>query len=281
MTAELLLRSDAGVGREPCYDARSGELSWVDQARSVWHRTSLADGTDIATPVDRWLGSVVPRQGGGFAAAVDDGLATFAAGSNTPELVIRELPRASERMVGARCDARGRLWASSATVGFGTGCGTLRRWDGGQQCELVREDLTLPAGVAWSPDNLFCYVLDAAAGRLFVSVFDLDEGQPSHPRLLVQFGPTDGQANALCVDSAGCLWVALAGPGELGRYAQDGRELDRYRLPVRHPSGCAFGPGRTLLVTSTRLDRDPEPLAGSVFVLDAGVDGLPSTDFSG
>lgn len=280
MTAELLLRSTAGEGREPCYDDRSDELVWVDQARSVWHRTSLRDGTDVPTATDRPFGGVVPRARGGFAAAVDDGLATFE-DDGEPELVIRELPQAGDRMVGARCDPRGRLWASSATVGLGTGCGTLRRWDGGSRCEVVREDLTLPAGVGWSPDNLFCYVLDAIAGRVFVSVFDLDEGRLGHPRLLLQFDGSDGRASALCIDADGCLWICLDGPGELRRYTQDGTEIARHRLPVDHPSGCAFGPGRTLFVTSSRPARALGPLDGSVLALDVAVDGLPSTAFTG
>jgi sugar lactone lactonase YvrE len=51
---------------------------------------------------------------------------------------------------------------------------------------------------------------------------------------------------------------------------------------VSRPSSCAFLPAGKMVVTSAAEDTDPvtEPLAGSLFLVDCGVEGVPVANFS-
>ena len=62
----------------------------------------------------------------------------------------------------------------------------------------------------------------------------------------------------MCVDDAGCLWVAVWGCGELRRYDPAGR-LDRtVPLPVSRPTSACFAGtrGDTMVVTSASYGLD-------------------------
>jgi sugar lactone lactonase YvrE len=92
----------------------------------------------------------------------------------------------------------------------------------------------------------------------------------------------------LTVDSVGCIWVALCFGGVVRRYTPNGRLDTTVRLPVTMATSCAFGGDgyRTLYVTTGRSalpdeERRRQPLAGSVFSTEPGVDGLPPTPYGG
>jgi sugar lactone lactonase YvrE len=90
------------------------------------------------------------------------------------------------------------------------------------------------------------------------------------------------------VDAEGFLWSANFDGGCITRYAPDG-SIDRViQMPVQRPTSCAFGGEdfSVLYVTSASLDlteqqRIEAPLAGGVFMVDAGVKGLAEPRFAG
>ena len=73
------------------------------------------------------------------------------------------------------------------------------------------------------------------------------------------------------------------------KYAPDGTEVDRIRLPVRQPTMCTFGgPDLDVLyVTSATRFLEPgeaeqQPLAGALFAIHGtGATGLPEPFFKG
>jgi sugar lactone lactonase YvrE len=82
------------------------------------------------------------------------------------------------------------------------------------------------------------------------------------------------------------LWVALWGGGGIVRWnPATGAFLQRLELPVPNVTCCAFG-GESLeemYITTARLgmDTDVYPLAGGLFKIRLGVQGLPSYSFAG
>jgi L-arabinonolactonase len=72
------------------------------------------------------------------------------------------------------------------------------------------------------------------------------------------------------------------------RYAPDGTIERSVSVPVSRPTSCAFGGAEftTLFITSARdglsqAQLSKEPLAGSVFSVDAGVRGVRYPRFNG
>ena len=95
----------------------------------------------------------------------------------------------------------------------------------------------------------------------------------------------DWSPDGLTVDSAGAVWVALYGGGEVRCYGPDGALADVVKVPASNVTACTFGGPRLdrLYITTSREGLAPgdEPLAGSLFVADVGVTGRPVREFAG
>jgi sugar lactone lactonase YvrE len=131
------------------------------------------------------------------------------------------------------------------------------------------------------------YLSDSHPKAQLVWVFDYDvaTGTPANRRVFVDMNLHPGRPDGAAVDVDGCYWCCANDAGQLLRFTPDGR-LDRsIALPVKKPAMCAFGGPKfdTLYVTSIRpqneIDLVDQPLAGAVFALQPGVQGLPEPEF--
>ena len=146
------------------------------------------------------------------------------------------------------------------------------------------EELVVPNGLAFSPDGRTMYLSDSHPSRQLIWAFDydIDSGTPHNRRLFVDMNDHPGRPDGAAVDSHGCYWICAIDAGLVLRFTPQGK-LDRaLPVPVKKPTMCAFGGPRldTLFVTSIRpqgIDLTDQPLAGGVFALNPGVQGLPET----
>ena len=150
--------------------------------------------------------------------------------------------------------------------------------------ERILSPVTVPNALCWSPDDRTLYFADTPEGTIRAYAFDADSGRIGAMRLL--FEGEAGKPDGATVDAEGCVWNARYGGGAVLRLTPDGRVDRRIEIPASQVTACAFGgPGlRTLFVTTARQRLTPEqlqrqPLAGSLFAVDAGVQGLPEPDF--
>ncbi len=176
---------------------------------------------------------------------------------------------ASIRLNDAKCDVRGRLWATTLAIDLQRRAGLYRiEATGTVRCEL--EGLRLANGLAWSPDATTIYVVDSLERTIFAADFNLDNGAVGPVRPLLTFAPGEGAPNGLTVDVQGGLWAALTGGGEVRRYSPQGQLLTRLAFPIPGPTSCAFGgeQRRTLVVTS-RSGRMPEFAASLLGIPEA------------
>ena len=277
---EVFVPCDAQVGEGPVVEEAAGRLVFVDIPQGRLLRADLrkpGPATEIAN-VGMSLGAVAPRRSGGWVAACAEGFGTL-----RPDgaLTVRHpvLADPALRMNDAKCDSAGRFWVGSTHVSFEPGRGALHCWDPRRGVRTVTEGLTLPNGLDWSPDAAVFYLADSMRRVVLRAAFDVRDGTigPFSELIHVDGGLPDG----LCVDEDGCLWLAVWGAGEVRRHDPHGRLLATVRFPVSRPSSCAFGPDGTLFVTSAREGTEAarEPLAGSVFAVDAGLRGRPASIF--
>src|SRR5690606_23568937 len=105
----------------------------------------------------------------------------------------------------------------------------------------------------------------------------------THRRPFVELA--DGRPDGLVVDSEGGVWVAVNRTGAVHRYTSAGVLDEVVEVPPRQVTACTLGGGHLdqLFITTSKegLSAGEDPLAGSLFVADVGVAGLPVREFVG
>lgn len=284
---ECVQRANAVLGEGPVWDARSGNLFWLDIRRGEIYRHHLATGEQTG----RW---VLPARAGCLALTEDErtlvvtaGGSLFRldlAGGNLAPIAAPEATRPLFRFNDGAVDRAGRLWVGSMIDDFHQGeafrDGRLYRVDPDGAVTCFGDDYRLPNGIGWSPDGTRMYLSDTVAGITFVFDYEEASGIPSNRRVLIEHDPTDGYPDGLAVDAEGRIWSAMWDGWCIKVYEADGGLADRIAMPVRRPSSLAFA-GAALdevVVTSATVDfvsedyrRSPE--AGGLFRFRPGVHG--------
>ena len=192
-----------------------------------------------------------------------------------------------------RCDRQGRFIAGTMLQDMGAAArvGRVYRWGpeeaaSGRLTDLALGELIVPNGIAFSPDGRTMYLSDShpQVQAIWAFDYDTDTGTPHRQRLFADMAPLPGRPDGAAVDVDGGYWICGNDAGLVHRFTPDGR-LDRsLAVPVKKPAMCAFGGVSmdTLYVTSIRpggIDLSDQPLAGGVFALRPGVQGMPEPTF--
>jgi sugar lactone lactonase YvrE len=281
--ARLAVRAAAAVGEGPLWDPETRKLHWVDIDSGAVHHSDLDTGADEEVGYGDNVSALALAEDGSLVAAMRRGYARL--GRNGLRDVQAVLPD-GYRMNDAKCGPDGRFYAGGLRTDFAPGAGTLWQWDGSGPPGRIRAGLSQPNGLAWSPAGDIFYLCDTVRRVVTASGFDPDTGHLGPPEPLITFTRADGEADGLCTDAEGGLWIAMWGGAEVRRYDPHGRQIGRIPVPVSQPSCPAFAGGSRLVITSARASLGPaelarEPLAGSVFETDAGVTGVPVGRFGG
>lgn len=277
----------------PCWDPRLHKLMWVDQyAGLVQQGTFDATGRldvervfEVGAPV----GAVVPANGpdGGWMLAAGRGFAHLSYGGLVTWL---EQPEAHAdrrmRMNDGKADPRGALWAGSMAFGKQPGAGSLYRLDPDGSVTVARAGTSISNGLAFSPDGEWLYHIDTPTQR--VDCFRIaSDGHLSDQATAVTIDPGIGHPDGMCIDTEGCLWVALWNGSAVHRYTPTGRLLAVVEVDAPQVSSCTFGGADldTLFITTSAEDMTGAQLAhhehsGKVFWADTGVRGRPADAYN-
>jgi sugar lactone lactonase YvrE len=285
---EVAIRSEALLGEGPRWDAATGRLLWVDIEAGALHLFDPARGDDRKILLGNRVGAAAPVQGGGVLVALADRLAVVGLDDESVRTLV-EIPHGEGmRLNDGVCDPAGRFWVGSMALDYAPGAGALYRYSSDGGLDRVLGEVTLSNGIGWSPDGGTMYYIDSMAYRVDAFDYDVSTGAISGRRPLIVIERGAGIPDGLAVDDDGGIWVALWGRGAIRRYAPDG-ELDRMlAVPAHNVTACCFGgdDGRSFYVTTASVELSAEqlrerPLAGSVFVTEAGVSGPPAQPFAG
>lgn len=295
MTAELVLDARNGTGESPVWHAAEQALYWVDIPARAIHRWSPADGHR------RWTTGEMPAciaahagRPGQWVAGMESGIFALQLGDDgraaaTPLATVAHAAPAM-RFNDGRCDRQGRLWAGTMCLDMAAAmrAGAWYRFGAGDDALPPRlTGFIVPNGLAFSPDGRTMYLSDShpEVQAVWAFDYDTDSGTPANRRLFVDMAPLPGRPDGAAMDVDGCYWICGNDAGLVHRFTPQGR-LDRsLALPVKKPAMCAFGGPRldTLYVTSIRPggDLSGQPLAGGVFALDPGTQGIAEPAFAG
>jgi sugar lactone lactonase YvrE len=282
MRAEQATDPVAYHAEGPVWSERWGGLRWVDMlAGDVL--SLRADGTVERRHVGTVAAALRPRSRGGAVIGVERGFAL-----EEPDGTLATLPElwtdTGVRMNEGGCDPDGRFYCGSMSYEKAPGAGALYRLDPDGSTRVVVEQVTISNGLEWSPDGSRAYYNDTETYR--VDVFDYDrEAGLTNRRAFASVQPEDGRPDGLTVDSAGGVWVALNHSGTVRRYTPDGEVDAVVEVAPRQVTACTFGGEglNQLYMTTSRENLPPgeDPLAGSLFVAEVGVRGLPAREFAG
>jgi sugar lactone lactonase YvrE len=281
MRAEQVTGPLAYHGEGPVWSEQWGGLRWVDMlAGDV---LSLGpDGSVGRQHVGSIAAALRPRSRGGAVIGVERGFALEDADGTLSTLP--ELWRDTGlRMNEGGCDPDGRFYCGSMAYDKTSGAAALYRLDPDGSTSIVLEGVTISNGLEWSPDGARVYYNDTETHR--VDVFDYDgRAGLANRRTFVDLSP-DGRPDGLTVDADGGVWVALNQSGTARRFTPEGVLDAVVEVPPRQVTACTFGGDDLdrLYLTTSRENLAPgdDPLAGSLFVVEVGVRGLPVREFAG
>ena len=278
------------LGEGPTWSPRDGALYWVDILTPSVHCYDTIRGEDREVKLGSMVSVAIPKATGGLLVATPAGLMTLDMDSKTlTTLCHPESDRPGNRYNDGKCDRMGRLWIGTLDMGTAANRGNLFRVDADGSWKKMETGITVANGLGWSPNNKTMYFTDSVRRTIYAYDFDLRPGTISNRRPFITLDASDGTPDGLTVDEEGCLWVAVWDAWRVSRYAPDGRELLRIRMPVPRPTSCCFGGNSldTLYVTSASVRLNEAallaaPQSGSLFAIRIpGVRGLPETTFAG
>ncbi len=289
LTTECILPSANGLGEVPQWHPETQTLWWCDVKVPAMVSYQPASGDSKTYPVEgKRIGSWAFMVSGGMLLAQEDGLYAWSPDSGKRTLlrhVTSSWPNA--RLNDGRCDRKGRFWVGSMSETYREApVGVFYRFDADFTLIPVFSEFTVPNSVTFSPDDRRMYFADSLIRKIFLFDFDLSEGRLWNKRLFRDCADAPGNPDGSTVDVDGCLWNAEFQGSRVVRYTPDGQVDTVIELPVSQPTSCAFG-GKDLdilYITTgaqnlTEAQRAQQPLAGGIFALRPGTQGLPEQHF--
>jgi Gluconolactonase len=287
---EWQLRQDKGrrdrLGEGISWSGRRNAVFWVDILSCSLQRLDVDSGR-----IQRWgfgepIGWAIERAGSdGFIIGLKSGFYECSLDPFDLKLIGNPEPdRPHNRLNDAKVDREGRIWAGSKDdrEDGAEPVGALYRLDKDLSWSRQSDGYQITNGPAFSPDGRTLYHVDTIGRTVFA--FDLsEEGLLSNKRALVMFDDSMGYPDGLTTDALGGLWVAHWGGGRVSRFLPDGSFDRAIQLPTSLITNCTFA-GRNLdrmFVTSASIGNEEDPLAGGLFEVDPGVEGLAPTPFAG
>jgi xylono-1,5-lactonase len=272
------------LGEAPLWSANWNALFWVDIFGQKIHSLDL--GTDTVTSwfVPERIGWIIERRNGdGFVAGLKSGFAFLRLSPLTTESICNpEIDRPQNRLNDAKADNAGRIWAGSKDDRDLETTGALYRLDPDLRWSRVDDGYKVTNGPTFSRDYQTLYHTDSL--KRIIYAFDLaKDGRLSNRRIWLRFPEEWGYPDGMTTDAEGAIWIAHWGGARISRFFSDGR-LDRsIPMPASNITSIAFGGVnlRRMFVTSASHDDEGGELAGALFEVDAGVEGLAPNTFSG
>ena len=301
-TIECVLDCANHLGEGPLWDIETGALYWVDSTGrrvgkdAIW-RLDIGSGAVRSWPLDKDIGAMALRSGGGAVLALSDGFYAFDFVSGETELIasIDDDPQRT-RLNDGKCDRAGRFFAGGMDDKEELGICCLWRLDPDHHLHKVETGIICSNGPCWSPDDRTFYFADTFQNEIWAYDYDLATGVPSNRRVFASTRKDSGFADGSTVDEDGFLWNAQVISGDLIRYAPDGSVERKITMPVRNITSVMFGGPDLDEIYVTSMARvshpaahdnfekqmKPQFAAGSLFrIRGLGIRGVPEPRFAG
>jgi len=279
------------LGEGPLWDNRTGHLYWVDILEGTLHFYDAGNsGSHNALSIKPFISSIVPRHNGGFALTLQDGFYAFDSSTHQISLLAEaEAHLTDNRFNDGKCDPAGRYLAGTMSLSNQPSRGALYQLDSNHTVKHLLSEVSISNGLAWTSDGETMYYIDTPTRQITAFDYDLATGDVQNRRTVVQIPEDQGYPDGMSIDSEGMIWVAHWGGWQVSRWDPNtGKKLGSIPIPASQVTSCTFGGPNLdqLYITTARAglsdeDLTKQPLAGGVFQVSAGVNGVPANVFRG
>jgi len=270
------------LGEMPHWDAHRRRLCHVDINGGSIHELDPASGALSTMTLTAPLGFAVPVAGSDQRLCGQGNDLIVVDGSGV-ELARRPIEPGVDgnRINEGKADPAGRLWFGSMSKTRAPDQAALYRL-GATGLARIRT-ITIGNGTDWDVERGRMYHVDSTTQRIDVFDYDVDTGEVANARPWACIDADDGLPDGLTIDAEGCVWLALFTGGRVRRFDPDGAPMLDIAVPTPFVTCPVFGDDdlATMFVTSSfhkipPAERPGHPLAGALFVVDAGVTGRPA-----
>jgi sugar lactone lactonase YvrE len=283
MIATVLYKIPCILGEGPMWNRERNSLFWVDIERK-----SIYEFSEVSQAFHEWelgyrVSMIVQDVDGHLILALQGGLAKF--DLHTRELhwlIDIEKNIAGNRSNDGGCDAKGRIWIGTMDINFKQGAGSLYYFDKNIQLKKQLQQVTISNGLVWTADNKKAYYIDSPTQTVKSYDFNLETGNLSSPKTVIQIPKEMGTPDGMSIDEEGMLWIAHWGGFGVYRWnPHDGKFLEKIEVPAPNVSSCTFGGQNMdqLFITTARQELsdaalEKYPDSGSVFTTKMPVKGI-------
>jgi sugar lactone lactonase YvrE len=281
-TIRRVIDTPLRVGESPTWDARTGDLWFVDilaPAVLCLRHDGRVDRYDMPA----LIGSLALCDSGRILVALQTGVHLFDPQTQTLSLLCDpDGGRADSRLNDGKVGPDGHFWVGTRDEGVPqTGNGRLYRVSPDGTFKEVLRGLNTSNGLAWSADGRTMFHSDSS--QQFLQSFDFDPatGEIGPARRLTDFTNAEGRPDGAATDVDGFYWSAGVIGGKLNRIAPDGTITEVYQLPLSGPTmPCFGGPDlKTLFITTLYRAEDGTVEDGTIIAFDVDVAGVPVVRF--
>lgn len=267
----------------------NGKLVYVDIEGHALVELDPESGEETTYAIGERIGTVVPREGGGYLCAGDSGIFSFdpANGAKVNLADPEAAKRPDNRFNDGKCDPVGRFWAGTISLVKNTGDANLYCFDEKGDLSLKVPEVTNSNGICWNAAADTMYYIDTPLQQVRAYDFDKSTGEISNARVVVDTKAAgyDSSPDGMTIDAEGNIWVAFCHGGCVVRFdPESGAKLQQVDIPAVETTACAFGGPRLdrLFVTTGIHKSKVEADAGKVFVVDGlGVCGVAANAYAG
>ena len=281
MNLDVAYRGKDEVGEGPIWDFRTQELFWVDVTQGLVHRLNPITTDYSSLKIGMHIGAIALFSKQLLVAAIRDGFATIDKTDGSIEYISRVLYEETIRFNDGKCDPVGRFIAGTMRYQPEQGTAALYSCNHKGEVREILGGVGLSNGLCWDATGNQLFYIDTLTKEIAIFEYDLSVGTLHNRRTLYAFAAHDGSPDGMTIDVNGNLWVALWGGGKVLCITPQARVIAEISLPVSQPTSVAFGGEKLdqLFITSAnyqlnQAQQEREPLAGSLFVADVGVEGL-------
>lgn len=267
------------LGEGPLWSERLGRAFFVDIRGSRILSCDLTGGAQAEWRTEHrpcWI--IETSHAEHFLVGLERSITIMRLIPGEPAEILHRLPGAfpdSMRLNDAKAGPNGAVYFGSMDDAEQAANGLFHILTTDGHITAIDEGYTVTNGPALSPDERVLYHTDSSARTIYA--FDrAHDGSLTAKRVHIRFTEADGYPDGMTCDADGGLWVCHWDGGRVTRFLADGTRDRVIALPASRVTSCAFaGPALDrLIITTAAYERDAEPMAGTLFLAEPGVQGI-------
>ncbi|KAK6851669.1 hypothetical protein PG995_011794 [Apiospora arundinis] len=296
---EPYLKLHCKLGEGPYYERATNTLRFVDIIQKRLHTISLEQGKapedslvtqQLDTPISVTADIAGILIGAKYGMAVLDRKAAHGQKDAYEYVAKFHKMKDNLRLRGndGAVDPHGRFWLGTMTdfeLGPFQSEGSVHMFDGRKDAVVLKEGVTIPNSVSWSPDGRTMYFTHSSAKTIHAYDYNASSSEKpiSNERVFYAHeGP--GEPDGHRIDVEGNLWTAVYGESHVLKVSgRTGKVVGEVKLPTRNIT-CVEFVGTELLITTAGMEEgagseQEVDYSGALFRVDVGVEGVPPHEF--